>query len=75
VRKKNVNNTMLKNLLDACGAAIAFYALGWGFAYGGTDPDASTFIGNSQFFLQGDVDAGTFFYQVSDCVGLRSNPR
>jgi hypothetical protein len=28
VRVKNVQNTMLKNLLDACGAAIAFYLVG-----------------------------------------------
>jgi len=28
VRIKNVQNTMLKNLLDACGAAISFYAFG-----------------------------------------------
>ena len=28
VRVKNVQNTMLKNLLDACGAALAFYFLG-----------------------------------------------
>ena len=28
VRKKNVQNTMLKNLLDACGAAIAFFMFG-----------------------------------------------
>jgi Ammonium Transporter Family len=28
VRIKNVQNTMLKNLLDACGAAMAFYMVG-----------------------------------------------
>jgi Amt family ammonium transporter len=28
VRLKNVQNTMLKNLLDACGAALAFYFIG-----------------------------------------------
>lgn len=28
VRLKNVQNTMLKNLLDACGAAIAFFLVG-----------------------------------------------
>ena len=30
VRIKNVQNTMLKNLLDACGSALAFYILGFG---------------------------------------------
>ena len=28
VRLKNVQNTMLKNLLDACGSAVAFYLVG-----------------------------------------------
>jgi hypothetical protein len=28
VRIKNVQNSMLKNLLDACGSAIAFYLIG-----------------------------------------------
>jgi Amt family ammonium transporter len=28
VRIKNVQNTMLKNLLDACGAALAFFLIG-----------------------------------------------
>ena len=28
VRSKNVQNSMLKNLLDACGAAVAFYLIG-----------------------------------------------
>ena len=28
VRIKNVQNTMLKNLLDACGAALAFFLVG-----------------------------------------------
>lgn len=28
VRLKNVQNTMLKNLLDACGAALAFFFVG-----------------------------------------------
>jgi cytochrome bd-type quinol oxidase subunit 2 len=28
VRLKNVQNTMLKNLLDACGAAMAFFLVG-----------------------------------------------
>jgi len=49
VRQKNVKNIMLKNLLDACGGAIGFYTLGYGFAYGGT----GTFIGSANFALKG----------------------
>lgn len=37
VRQKNVQNTMLKNLLDACGAAIGFWSFGFALAYGGDD--------------------------------------
>jgi ammonium transporter, Amt family len=57
VRKKNVGNTMLKNLLDACGAALAFFLVGYAFAFGGNDPnsDKKTFIGTSNFMLM-DVD-------------------
>ena len=35
VRLKNVQNTMLKNLLDACGAALSFYLVGYALAFGG----------------------------------------
>merc|ERR1719491_2620196 len=45
VRQKNVKNIMLKNLLDACGGAIGFYTVGYGFAYGA----GNTFIGGSNF--------------------------
>jgi len=53
VQKKNIQNSMLKNLLDACGAAIGFYAFGYAFAFGGSTRTGSptTFIGNSNFFL------------------------
>lgn len=52
---------MLKNLLDACGAAIAYYICGFAFSFGGTS-DRKTFIGNANFFLQGDFDRATFFF-------------
>ena len=48
VRTNNVQNTLLKNLLDACGAALGFYTIGYAFAWGGsTDVDTTevTFIG------------------------------
>ena len=62
VRKKNVNNTLLKNLLDAVGSALAFYAFGYGVAFGGTS-ESSTFLGQGNFFLKGDVDSATVFFQ------------
>ena len=56
VRKKNVQNTMLKNLLDVCGSSISFYLLGYGFAFGG-DPDKKSFIGTNKFFMMGMDDS------------------
>jgi len=49
VSSKNTINILFKNLMDACIAAISFWALGYGFAYGNT---AGSFIGGSLFFLQ-----------------------
>lgn len=61
VRQKNVKNIMLKNLLDACGGAIGFYTLGYGFAYG----SGGTFIGGSSFAItemdDGPAYIGWFF--------------
>jgi len=66
VRLKNVQNTMLKNLLDACGAALAFYLVGYAFAFGGdlSDPDSSSrksFIGTTDFVSVGPSPAFWFF--------------
>lgn len=63
VRKKNVVNSMLKNLLDACGAALAFYLVGYGLAFGRTSDDI-TFIGDDNFAGTGDIDFGFWFFQV-----------
>lgn len=64
VRQKNVKNIMLKNLLDACGGAIGFYTLGYGFAYG----DGSTFIGGTNFAIiemSTGADYIGFFFQFA----------
>lgn len=44
---------MLKNLLDTCGAAFAFFAVGFAIAHGAKDQNSTnkTFIGTSGFFL------------------------
>lgn len=69
VQKKNVQNTMLKNLLDACGAALSFYAVGFAFAYGGSDDmeneGKTTFIGTSNFFLMGVEDLMFWMFQFA----------
>jgi Amt family ammonium transporter len=63
VQKKNIQNSMLKNLLDACGAAVGFYCFGYAFAFGGSTASGSptTFIGNTNFFLMGIED--NFLYK------------
>lgn len=64
VRQKNVQNTMLKNMLDACTGALSFWAIGYAFAYGddasGYDGEA-TFIGKANFFLS-DLDLDDIAY-------------
>lgn len=50
VRAKNAQNIMLKNLLDACVGALAFWSTGYAFAYGEYH-DGNWFIGDSLFFL------------------------
>jgi len=66
VRLKNLQNTMLKNLLDACGAALGFYTVGYAFAWGSSYPgikvdnDELTFAGLSNFFLS-DLDQKAFW--------------
>jgi Amt family ammonium transporter len=56
VRQKNVSNTLLKNMLDVCGAGIAWWSVGYAFAYGGAVPGGkATFIGNDFFFMTGNV--------------------
>lgn len=64
VRKKNVQNTMLKNLLDACGAAIAYFCFGYAFAFGdGSNPNG--FIGTTNFFLMDFEDYAFWMFQYA----------
>lgn len=67
VRKKNVQNTMLKNLLDACVASIAFFTVGYAFAFGGTDENSpiKTFMGTKNFFLIDVTDLAFGFFQFA----------
>eukprot|EP00980_Cylindrotheca_fusiformis_P027953 scaffold22574_cov125-Cylindrotheca_fusiformis.AAC.6 len=62
VRLKNVQNSMLKNLLDACGAAVAFYLIGNAFAFGGQDDiSGTTVIGLTDFASVGPSPSFWFF--------------
>jgi Ammonium Transporter Family len=64
VRIKNVTNTMLKNLLDACGSALAFFLVGYAFAFGGQSDEGytdTTFLGSKEFCTVGPSAAFWFF--------------
>jgi Amt family ammonium transporter len=64
VRRKNLQNTMLKNVLDACVASVAFYAVGYAFAFGdGSNPNG--FIGTTNFFLRDVDDVAFWLYQYA----------
>ena len=47
VRKKNTQNTMLKNLLDACGAAIAYFFFGYAIAFGDSGDNSTKTISDT----------------------------
>merc|ERR1740138_1405681 len=60
-RAKNVQNILLKNLMDVCVGTVGWYAFGWAFAYGGPFDDKyakNKFIGYEQFFGGGFMKAG-----------------
>jgi Amt family ammonium transporter len=60
IRSKNVKNILLKNLLDACMGALAWYLFGYGFAYD-VDGSPNAFIGAgpTNFALSGVNDKNT----------------
>lgn len=67
VRTKNVQNSMLKNLMDACGASLAFFFFGYAFAFGGDDLASpnKTFIGTKGFALVGVEDYAFFMFEYA----------
>lgn len=67
VRVKNVGNTMLKNLLDACGAALGFFSIGFAFAFGG-EGDGTTFIGTTKFFMIGVESYAFWLFQFGKFI-------
>lgn len=69
VRSKNTKNVLLKNVLDACVGAMAYYVFGFAFAYG-DDTAAPGFIGSGPYALSnnfGEPDSDhslhEFFFQ------------
>mmetsp|Transcript_29948 Transcript_29948/g.67592 ORF Transcript_29948/g.67592 Transcript_29948/m.67592 type:complete len:391 (-) Transcript_29948:683-1855(-) len=70
VRLKNLQNSMLKNLLDACGASLGYYTVGFAFAWGGSSPgestnEGTTFVGTEQFFLMNVEQKAFWLFQFA----------
>jgi ammonium transporter, Amt family len=57
-RAKSVANIMMKNLIDFCAGAIAFFAFGFAFAFNGDTGGIGQFIGSGDWFL----GSGAFTY-------------
>merc|ERR1712164_133027 len=59
VRSKNTKNILIKNVLDACVGAFAWFLFGYGFAFGTTDGHKpNSFIGSGNFAMKGVASAG-----------------
>jgi len=74
VRLKNVQNTMMKNILDACGASLGYYSVGFAFAWGSSnlpgqqstvDSSSTSFIGTTNFFLTETDEKAFFLFQYA----------
>ena len=72
IRAKSVGNVMMKNLMDLCLGALAFFAVGFAIAFGGDMSGIGKFIGGSGWFLgdgsftYGNLTPFTFFvFQVA----------
>ena len=71
-RSKSVANIMMKNMIDFCAGAVAFLAVGYAIAFGGSTSGFGKFFGADGFFLgSGAYAAGnltpavTFVFQVA----------
>ena len=69
---KNVANIMMKNMMDFCAGAVAFLAVGFAIAYGGSFDGGGAFFGADGFFLgegaftYGNLTVPVFFmFQVA----------
>ena len=66
IRSKNVTNILMKNALDLSFGAIAYWAVGFGLAYGTTEFIDIRFFGGGSFFYGGeDADYAGFFFQFA----------
>merc|ERR1719461_1517808 len=66
VSRRNVQNILFKNLMDACLGAIIWLTLGFGVAYGKDGDNA--FMGTDMFFDLPTDQHLSFFFQWAFCV-------
>lgn len=64
VRSKNTTNILMKNVLDCSIGAIAFFLVGWAFAYGASD-SSNGFIGLGNFALNDFTDYSGWIFQFA----------
>ena len=71
-RAKSVANIMMKNMMDFCAGAVAFFAVGFAIAFGGSLEGVGKYIGGGGWFLgegaftYGNLTPFTFFvFQVA----------
>lgn len=63
VSRRNVQNILFKNMMDACLGSIVWFCLGYGVAWGKGD-----FAGNSKFFTVAYNETTDWFFQWAFCV-------
>ena len=61
-RAKNAGNIIMKNVMDFSVGAIAYWAIGFGLAYGGST--LGGFVGSTDFFFGDNARASEWFFQV-----------
>jgi len=63
VSKRNVQNIIFKNIMDACLGSIVWYAFGYGLAWG-----KGSIVGTNSFFKVHYGDSTDWFFQWAFCV-------
>ena len=64
VRTKNSINVALKNIIDLCASIAAYFVIGYALMFG---LSKSGIIGQPSFFLLGEDDFTSFFFQATFC--------
>merc|ERR1719204_1201986 len=63
VSRRNVQNILFKNIMDACLGSVVWFCLGYGIAWGN-----GNFIGTNQFCTVGYGHTTDWFFQWAFCV-------